>query len=169
MTTSDGGPGRIEFIKRSDIPEAAKVIRQSFMTVSEEFGYTKEKSPLFTGFLISEERLFRQFDEEKRPMLCYKIGEKIAGYYSLARPKDGVCEINNLAVLPEFRHRGIGGALVADALERIKAAGCRAAFVDIVDENERLKRWYEGLGFRYEKTVRLDGYEFLNGYMIKEL
>lgn len=102
-------------------------------------------------------------------MLCYELGGKIVGYYSLAMPKNGVCEINNLAVLPNFRHLGIGELMVRDALERMRQAGCKAAFVDIVDENLRLRSWYERLGFRYEKTVRLDGYEFLNGYMLKEL
>ncbi len=167
MITSDEGIIRPVF--RDDIPECAEVIRKSFMTVADEFGYTKEKSPLFTGYLISKERLYRQYDGEKRPMFCYDVGRKIVGFYSLARPKDGVCELNNLAVLPEFRHLGIGGKLVADALKKMKEAGCTAAFVDIVDENLRLRRWYEGLGFTYEKSVRLDGYEFLNGYMKKAL
>ena len=168
MTTSELG-GSLRPIRRDEIPECVRVIRESFMTVAREFGYTKEKSPLFTGYLISEERLYRQFDYEKRPMLCYELGGKIVGYYSLAMPKNGVCEINNLAVLPNFRHLGIGELMVRDAIERMRQAGCKAAFVDIVDENLRLRSWYERLGFRYEKTVRLDGYEFLNSYMLKEL
>lgn len=165
MNTFDG----IFQISRSDIPECVRVIRESFMTVAREFGYTKEKSPLFTGYRISEEILCGQFDVEKRPMFCFRAGGRIVGYYSLAKPVDGICEINNLAVLPEYRHLGIGGKLLDDALVKIAETGARKAFVDIVDENQKLRRWYESKGFRYVDTVRIEGYEFLNGIMIKDI
>ena len=165
MNTSDG----ITPISREDIPECVKVIRESFMTVAREFGFTKERSPRFTGHAISDERLYYQFDVEKRPMFKYLVGGKTVGYYSLALPKDGVCELNNLAVLPEFRHLGIGGKMVADGLERMKAAGCREAEVCIVEENKMLRVWYESLGFRHIGIKKLDGFEFTCGYLRKEI
>lgn len=156
-------------VEREDIPECVRVIRESFMTVADEFGYNPQSSPLFTGFLISEERLYHQFDVEKRPMFCAKADGETVGFCSVSPPNNGRCEINNLAVLPRFRHKKIGEALLINSLKTAKSLGCREVFVDIVAENLRLRKWYESFGFVYTETVRLDGYEFLNGYMIKKI
>lgn len=164
MTTYD-----IRRITRKDIPRCAEVIKESFLTVARELGLKKETSPRFTGFSISEERLYYQFDAEKRPMLCSCDGEKIVGYYSLSPVKGGQVELNNLAVLPEYRHRGIGEALVRDGIMRAKAAGCLSVYVSVVDTNKRLREWYESLGFRYVGARKLDGFDFLCGDMILDI
>ena len=40
------------------------MIRESFMTVAEQFGLTGENAPRFTAFAATEERLLRQMDCE---------------------------------------------------------------------------------------------------------
>lgn len=164
MTTSD-----IRTITREEIPLCVKVIRESFLTVARDLDLKKETSPRFTGFSISEERLYYQFDIEKRPMLCFCDGDKIVGYYSLSPVKDGQVELNNLAVLPEYRHRGIGEALMHDGVKRARSAGCKSVYVSIVDTNKRLRAWYESLGFKYMGARKLDGFDFLCGDMIFEI
>lgn len=164
MTTFEISP-----VSREDIPECVEVVRRSFMTVAEELSIKKETSPLFTGYLISCERLYFQYDVEKRPMFCAEIGGKIVGYCSTALPAGEQGEINNLSVLPEFRHHKIGEALLNHAFEILRSQGCKTALVDIVADNLRLRKWYESLGFVYIKTVRLEGYEFLNGIMIRSV
>lgn len=166
MSTSESRNGLIiRPIRREEIPRLVEIIRNSFLTVAEELKLSPETSPRFTGFSISEERLYYQFDVEKRVMLCGEIRGETAGYYSLSNPKDGECEINNLSVLPEFRHRGIGRAFVFDGIERAKHAGCGSVTVSIVDTNLRLRRWYEGIGFRYERTEIFPGFDFTCGEM----
>ena len=164
MSTSD-----IRLITRDEIPECVNVIRESFMTVAREFGFTKEGSPRFTGHAINNDRLYYQFDIEKRPMFALCDCGRIVGYYSLSLPENGMCELNNLSVLPEFRHRGFGEKMVSDGLERMKSADCRRAMVCIVEENKRLRAWYESLGFKHIEAKKLDGFEFNCGYLIKEL
>ena len=156
-------------IVREDIPECVRVIRESFLTVAHELDLKKETSPRFTGFSISEERLYYQFDVEKRPMFKYCDGEKIVGYYSLSPEIDGQTELNNLAVLPEYRHRGIGEILMRNGMERARYAGCKSVFVSIVDTNKRLRAWYESLGFRYVGARKFEGFDFLCGDMIIEI
>lgn len=51
----------IKKIEKKDIPECVKVIRESFHTVAEEFGFTVENAPGFTAFATTEERLVKQF------------------------------------------------------------------------------------------------------------
>ncbi len=105
----------IREMKREEIPQCVDVIRKSFLTVAEELGFTTENAPRFTAFAMSEDRLYSQL-EEGRPMFVY-VDEKenICGYYSLAMQENLECELNNLAVLPEYRHQGIGKLLLEHA------------------------------------------------------
>ena len=48
--------------KRSDLPECVRVIRTSFQTVADEFGFTEENAPRFTAFATSKERLLWQLE-----------------------------------------------------------------------------------------------------------
>lgn len=170
MNTFDSHVADISCIRpmtRDEIPRCVKVIRRGFVTVAQEFGFTKEASPKFTGFSINAERLYYQFDIEKRPMLVYKLDGKIVGYYSQSLPKDGRVELCNLAVLPEVRHHGIGKMFVEHCRKTAKANGCDSIFVSIVEENRRLKKWYQSLGFVQLEVKKLDGFEFNCGFYVK--
>ena len=39
-------------VTEKDIPVCVKVIRESFLTVAEEFHFTKENAPRFTAFSV---------------------------------------------------------------------------------------------------------------------
>ena len=43
------------------------------MTVADAFGFTDENAPGFTAFAISNDRLYRHFDKEKRPMFIAEV------------------------------------------------------------------------------------------------
>ena len=122
----------IKQINRENIPECVNVIRESFMTVADELKLTAETSPGFTGFSISEERLYWQYDNENRQMLAYFDDEKIVGYYSLLIMNNNECEMNNLAVIPDHRHRKIGEELLHDAFSRAKKSNCTKIKISLV-------------------------------------
>ena len=148
-----------------EIPECVNVIRTSFKTVADEFGFTEENAPRFTAFATDDRRLYYQFSEEHKPMFVYLKGNKIVGYYSLAILNEDEVELNNLAVLPEERHRGIGQKLLKDCFERAKALGIKKLKIGIVDENVRLRKWYESFGFIHTGSVKFDFFPFTCGYM----
>ena len=152
-----------------EIPECVQVIRKSFQTVADEFGFTVENAPRFTAFATDEGRLYYQFHEEKRPMYVYLVGKKIVGYYSLALRDDGSAELGNLSVLPEYRHKGIGAKLMTDAMLRAKAFGKTVMKLSIVEENQVLRKWYEGFGFVHTGTQKFDFFPFTCGYLEREL
>ena len=103
----------IRQMKETDIPECVDLIRESLMTVADQFGFTKENAPRFTAFATTPERLAYHLTAEKRPMYVYADPDHtIAGYYSLALPEAGTCELNNLCVLPDYRHQGTGSRLL---------------------------------------------------------
>ncbi len=155
----------IQQIIKENIPECARVIRESFLTVAEEFGFTLENAPRFTAFAVTEDRLYWQLESEHRPMYAYFEDGKIVGYYSLSIVGDDVCELNNLCVLPEYRHHKIGERLLLDSFAQVKNLGCTKMQLSIVEENKRMRKWYEAHGFIHTGTEKLDFFPFTCGYM----
>jgi GNAT superfamily N-acetyltransferase len=68
---------------------------------------------------------------------------RVAGFSALL-PKDGVCELDSLFVEPELWGRGVGRALIADALVLARAEG--AAAIETT-ANPRAEDFYIRLGF----------------------
>ena len=73
----------IREVKRDDIPVCVDIIRKSFETVADEFGFTIDNAPRFTAFATTEDRLYWQMDNEPRLMFLYEQNGVICGYYSL--------------------------------------------------------------------------------------
>ena len=159
----------IKEIGANDIAECVKVIRESFSTVADEFGFTAENAPRFTAFATTVERLEWQFTNEHRPMYAYFDNGKIVGYYSLLVQENNECELNNVSVLPAYRHNGIGGKLLLHSLEKAKELGCNKVNIGIVEENQVLRRWYESYGFLHTGTQKFDFFPFTCGYMYKDI
>ena len=49
---------------------------------------------------------------------------KLIGYYSLLIQDNQECELNNLCVLPEYRHKKIGCRLLENAFENARNMNC---------------------------------------------
>ena len=62
--------------------------------------------------------------------------------------------INNLAVRPAFRGRGIGSALMHHVLTEAQQLGARRATLEVRASNEAARRMYERLGFYVAGTRR---------------
>ena len=169
ITFSCSKPKTIRPVTEQDIPACVQLIRTSFQTVADTFGFTVENAPRFTAFATTSERLLWQLCEEQRPMYAYYKGDQPVGYYSLALLGDGTCELNNLCVHPEYRHKGIGEALVADAFGKAREFGCTRMNIGIVEENQVLRKWYEDLGFLHTGAKKFDFFPFTCGYMVKNL
>ena len=159
----------IREVTREEIPACVDLIRSSFMTVADEFGFTKENAPGFTAFSVSEDRLYRQLDEEHRPMFAAEENGVLCGYYSLLIRENGECELNNLAVLPRYRHRGIGKQLLEHSCSAAKNMGCRTMHIGIVEENAVLRKWYEANGAVHIGTRKFDFFPFTCGYLKRDL
>lgn len=157
----------IREVKREDIRTCVEIIRQSFKTVADEFGFTPDNSARFTAFATTEDRLSWQMDNENRLMYIYEQDGIPCGYYSLLMQENEECELNNLSVLPEHRHLGIGKKLLDHAYESAKNAGCKVINIGIVEENAVLRKWYEQNGVVHIGTKKFDFFPFTCGYMKK--
>ena len=140
------------------------------MTIANQFGFTIENAPRFTAFATTEERLLNQMDKEQRLMFGnFNPDGKIIGYYSLLLQEKGECELNNLCVLPEYRHKKIGHELLKDVYAQAQSHKCNKINIGIVEENTLLRKWYENEGFVHVGTKKFDFFPFTCGYMVKEL
>jgi predicted GNAT family N-acyltransferase len=82
-----------------------------------------------------------------RPFICWSLipatGEAI-GTARIVDKGNGVAKIGRVAILKEWRGRGIGDALMRAALEIARAAGHTSA---ILDAQTYVIPFYEKLGF----------------------
>ena len=125
----------IREVKREDISVCVDLIRKSFMTVANELGFTEANAPRFTAFATTSDRLYWQMDNENRQTYVFEENGILCGYYSLLMQNNEECELNNLAVLPEYRHNGIGKKLLNHAFDMAQNAGCKIVNIGIVEEN----------------------------------
>ncbi len=105
----------IKEVSEKDISECVNVIRDSFLSVANEFGFTAENASRFTAFATTEDRLKWHLIGEHRPMYVFCDKDTIVGYYSLLLQDNNECELNNLCVIPAYRHKGIGAELLKHA------------------------------------------------------
>ena len=159
----------IREVRREEIPKCVELIRKSFQTVADDLGLTAQNAPRFTAFATTEERIFEQFDNEHRPMFVFLDNDIICGYYSLYIQSSSECELNNLAVLPEYRHKEIGKRLFDHAVKTAKELGCDTLNIGIIEENTVLRKWYEKNGAIHIGTKKFDFFPFTCGYLKKSV
>ena len=156
---------RVESKEQLDI--CLDIVHKSFQTVADEMILTKDNCSSYTAFMPIE-KLISQF-ENNTPMLLYQYTGCFAGYFSLSINDDSV-ELNNLAVLPEYRHLGIGKELVDYAITYSKnILGANKIKIGIVEENTILKEWYEKIGFVHTGTQKFEHLPFTVGFMEIEI
>ncbi len=153
----------IRRIELAEIDKCLLVIQESFATVAKEFGITKLNCPNHTSFMKAE-KLQKQFSEGCH-MFAYIDNQKIVGYFSLTPDGNSRYELNNLAVLPEYRHKGYGKEMITFAIDEVQKLGCNIITIGIIEENTRLKNWYKDLGFKHTGTKKFEHLPFTVGFM----
>jgi ribosomal protein S18 acetylase RimI-like enzyme len=129
--------------------------------------FAQVKHACFRGELDAE--VFPNFAS---PAGCRELMRAIRGQPGFCRPAtwlavgpdgcagtvQGVCQpgrwgaVQNVGVLPGWRGAGLGRALVLRALHGFRAAGMRAAYLEVTARNEHAVRLYRSLGFRCTRT-----------------
>jgi GNAT superfamily N-acetyltransferase len=153
----------IKPLTHADLPVYANVIRKSFATVTDEFGWTQDSAPTFTAY-TSDEKLSAKFIDGYYPFGLF-VGDVLVGFVSLTDMSGGVYELNNLAVLPEWRHFGYGKLLLDHCKDKIRELGGNRLTIGIVEENTVLKCWYTVNGFKHTGTKKLEWQPFTVGFM----
>ncbi len=146
-----------------ELKECADVIRTGFLTVAEEFGITKENAPTNGAFLQAE----RLFEEKAKGHMMYAAFQetKIIGYIQLEKSTQELYFLQKLVVLPNYRHMGIGRALLDFAKEKVAEWEGNRISIGIIEENTVLKNWYLSYGFEPTATRKFEHLPFTVGFM----
>jgi ribosomal-protein-alanine N-acetyltransferase len=91
--------------------------------------------------------------------LVAELEGKVIGY-TIGRKLDELAEVISIAVLPEFRRRGIGSALWLRLRDELKEMGVKTVRLHVRVSNEPAIRFYEKFGFertRLEPSYYSDG------------
>jgi len=154
----------IRLLEPADLPRAAEVVRASFATVAAQFGLTEQNAPRYTAFVTTAERLQSFFDAGAL-MYGFFDEKQFAGYVSISKEARDTYEIHNLAVLPEYRHRGYGRQLLDACKAKVKELDGTKLILGIIEENTVLKDWYAANGFVHTGTKKFDFFPFTSGHM----
>ncbi len=101
-----------------------------------------------TDFSIFEDYLayLRAKAPAVRAWMAYEDGRPV-GYFSSWPGENGVGQVEDLFVLPQYRHRGIATALIAHCVDDARARGAEAVVIG-ADPYDTPKLMYAALGFR---------------------
>jgi len=103
------------------------------------------------GSLMNEIRQRPGFIPEATWLIMCPTGA--CGTVQGLRDRTGMGGIQNLGVAPLYRGRGLGSALLLQALQGFRRAGLGRAFLEVTAQNEGAVRLYRRMGFRCRKTV----------------
>ncbi len=89
--------------------------------------------------------------ELQRPSVCHlyvvhAAGHGVVGFCAFWLIADEI-HINNVAVRPTFRSRGVGAALMTHVLDVAGRLGAARATLEVRESNVGARRFYERLGF----------------------
>ena len=102
-------------------------------------------------------------------MYIYYADSVPVGCFSLKQLDYETWELDHLAVLPEYRHCGIGKGLLEFAEKTIQAQNGKLLKIGIMEENVKLKQWYMRNGFLSTGTKRFAHLPFTVGFMEKRI
>lgn len=105
----------IRKVHLTEMQICSDVIRESFLPIAVKLNITKENAPSYVAFSVTPERLKKRYLNGCE-MYVYVFDKHIIGFFSLKYEKNE-CELNNLCVLPEYRHSGIGSELLQFAIK----------------------------------------------------
>jgi len=133
--------------KKNNFDVLANLLNESFATVAKEFGLTKDNSPTNNAF-ITREALKSQLIKN-REFYTYIINAQTVGFVAIEKALNtpDTFYIEKLAVIPGYRHLGIGRQLMDFATKRIAELGGKNISIGLINSNTILKNWYLKQGY----------------------
>ena len=99
---------------------------------------------------------YQEFWSERNTLIFLAGGATCPVGFVCGRSVACEAEILRLAVIEEYRRRGVGHRLVQQFLVRVKKNGCRSVYLDVRESNCAAVRLYASCGFRV--VGRREGY-----------
>lgn len=150
-------------IDESRLAECLRVMHMGYEPIAVQFGLTNENC-LYRGradlplSVLTEELL------SGTEIYGYLKENRIVAFVSMNTREDEI-KINDVVVLPEFWHRGIGTDLLNFAKGKAIERGIPKVTLGMIDDNRTLRKWYERNGFANTGYKRYPKAPFVVGYM----
>ena len=141
-----------------ELETGVDVIRASFMTVAADFCLTQENAPTHAAFIKLAD-LLKMRDKGIAMFGLFNNGVQ-AGFVAVEKAGGGVFYMEKLAVLPGYRHRGHGRAMIDFVIEYVKHNQGAKLSIGIVDNHDLLKNWYQTCGFTVTGTKEIEHLPF---------
>ena len=122
-------PYRIRSAVLADVEAMAAIERRAFSDPWSEASFREALTSAWTFGIVAQ------------------TGRGVAGYL-IAREVAGTGEVLNLAVVPESRRRGIGGALLEAGLVALRLRRVTEVFLEVRESNRSAQALYLARGFR---------------------
>ncbi len=148
---------------RQDVGTLVETIRGSFRDVAERFGLNQENCPRHASNCRAD-LVEKDMDRGVHYYILEYEGH-VAGSVALEWVRPGLCNLERLAVLPAWRRRGFGKALVEHVLAEADRLGCRSVRIGVIADQAKLKEWYSGFGFVETETRDFDHLPFRVTFM----
>lgn len=155
--------------EQRELFHCATLIQNCYLTVAWDLGLTEKNAPDFPAFSMCPERLWARYDAQETIMFVYELDRKMIGFYSLSVSGDSECILQDLCVLPAFRHRSYGYELLMHAIAEAQKLGCTVMNIEIIEEKQVLREWFEAFGFVHLGTQKHDILPLTRGFMRKKL
>ena len=154
----------IKPITKSNLIDCLNILKISYEEGAVKFGQTEENCPYRGRTRLPLNELEKEFLEGCM-MYGYYSNDELAGFLSLTFLKDDAMGINDIAILPKYQSKGFGSALMQFAKEEAKRHNCKKIRLGMIDDNLKLKTWYEKHGFTTVKLVKYDKVTYTVGKM----
>ncbi|MBF0530946.1 MAG: GNAT family N-acetyltransferase [Deltaproteobacteria bacterium] len=123
----------------------ADIIRRSFAEVARLFHLNPENCPTHPSN-CTEEWIKNDLQKGKEYFIIQNEGRPVGCVCLFQRP-DRDFELGRLAVLPQYRHRGLGKDLVDHSVLLARQSGAKRVEIGIIARQKVLADWYKSLGF----------------------
>lgn len=140
-----------------DADEVAEIEERSFSVPWSRRDFWEEASNENTFYFVAVEQ--NEFEEkieteveidgelQTETKIEIRTEKKVVGYIG-AWISFTEAQITNVAIDPDYRHRGIGEAMIREFLSKVKAYGVNAATLEVRPSNIVAIHLYQKLGFR---------------------
>jgi RimJ/RimL family protein N-acetyltransferase len=140
-------PGKAEVTVRDATVADADAVVDMLAEVAAEGRWIATEAP----FDVEQRRrrLAEDIEREDAVVLVAEAGGGVVGELGLHLARYGVAELG-MAVAPGWRGRGIGSALLAEAVDRARKAGAHKLSLQVWPHNAAAIALYERFGFQRE-------------------
>ncbi len=148
---------------RTDCEILSSIVRESNKDVAKLLGLRIDNAPKHSSF-CTDQWILADFERGQEYFIARENGIS-TGCVAFEQPDSDTAYLNRLAVLPPFRRKGIGSALVEHIVGYSREKKVSTISIGIIAEHTELKEWYRKLGFAEGERKTFDHLPFTVLYM----